>query len=366
MLKIPTVLACLGAVALAGCATVPPPSSSGSARPVAVGYVSTQGGLAAAALNPNLSGYTHINIAFANPDASGRLVVGPLACMSGPAATPASPADVRATIASAHRAGAKVLVSLGGGSVPACGGDWAALLRPDRRHALVRQIVALVDTEGLDGVDVDIEGALLTRIDAAGDFTPFAAELARAMHRRGKLLTCATASYEGGMIPVASVPSFDLVNVMAYDAVGPTWGMPGAEHAPMEQATYAMALWRSRGVAKGHLVLGVPFYGYGYGDLKGSYSYRDILAKSGGVVGGDVVGTRCAGCSYITFNGPDTLRQKARLSVEQGTGFMVWQVAGDTDDGSLIHAMDEAACAAAGGPCGRRADVAAVGAGGGE
>src|SRR3546814_7728047 len=83
-----------------------------------------------------------------------------------------------------------------------------------RRAATVAALVILGDTQGLDGVDIDIEGQLLTEIDRAGDYTPFIAALSDAMKARGKLFTCATASYEGGLIPVTSFPYFDLVIVM--------------------------------------------------------------------------------------------------------------------------------------------------------
>src|SRR3546814_2922262 len=98
-----------------------------------------------------------------------------------------------------------------------------------RRAATVAALVILGDTQGLDGVDIDIEGQLLTEVDRAGDYTPFIAALSDAMKARGKLLTCAPASYEGGMLQVTSIPYFDLVNVMSYDALGLSWGDAGAE-----------------------------------------------------------------------------------------------------------------------------------------
>ena len=76
----------------------------------------------------------------------------------------------------------------------------------------------------LDGLDIDIEGELMMRIDAAGNYTPFVRELATALHARSKLLTAATGSYPGGMVPDASLPYFDLLGIMSYDQVGPTWG----------------------------------------------------------------------------------------------------------------------------------------------
>ncbi|KQS56126.1 hypothetical protein ASG17_08835 [Brevundimonas sp. Leaf363] len=312
-------------------------------RPVLVGYIQTSH-IAERLPRIDLAAYTHINIAFANPDATGALVAadGKMTCMSSvQEGLAGSLEDIRAAVAAGHAAGAKVSISLGGGWIPTCSGNWATLLDEPMRDTVVRALVDLVERTGLDGVDVDIEGALLTQIDEAGDYTPFIAALSAELKARGKLLTCATASYEGGMIPVSSIPYFDLVNVMAYDAVGTWWGEPGDEHSPYSQAEADMALWRARGVAKDRLVLGVPFYGYGFGALKDGYDYREIAARFGDRMEGDVVGQRCATCDYITFNGVETLRRKARLAMEQGAGVMVWEISQDTDEGLLLRTLRE-------------------------
>ncbi|RZJ96705.1 MAG: glycosyl hydrolase family 18 [Brevundimonas sp.] len=310
-------------------------------RPVMVGYIQTHH-MAEALPRIDLAGYTHVNLAFANPDATGAIMAGDrMTCMSAGEGVPATLDHIRAAVSTVHAAGGKVLISLGGGQIPGCSGDWAALLGAQTRAAVVESLLALVDQTGLDGIDVDLEGELLTKIDQAGNYTPFIAELSQGLKARGKLLTCATASYEGGMIPVSSIPYFDLVNVMSYDAVGLTWGTPGDEHSSFAQAQSDMRLWRARGVARDRLVLGVPYYGYGFGALKGGYDYREILAQFGDRMDGDVVGRRCGTCDYITFNGVETLRRKARLAMQQGAGVMVWEMPQDTDDGLLLRTLRE-------------------------
>ena len=311
--------------------------------PVRVGYLPAFRGLAAVTARSDMKHYTHINIAFANPVPDGRMVDGQaMACMRGGANGAVTLAEFDAAIAAAKAAGAKVLISLGGGTIPGCSGNWAELLKPAARPAVVRNLVALADAHGLDGIDVDIEGVLLTEIDKAGNYTPFIAELGAAMRARGKLLTCATASYEGGMIPKASVPWFDLINVMSYDAIGPSWGNAGEEHASFDQAQRDLALWRKRGAARERLVLGVPFYGYGFGDYRPNYAYRDVLTEHGAAAANDVIGERCAGCSYITHNGPATLARKAALAQTEAAGIMVWEITQDTDDSALIRRLTAA------------------------
>src|SRR3546814_7343676 len=57
-------------------------------------------------------------------------------------------------------------------------------------------------------------------------------------------------------------------------------------------------LWLARGVARERLVLGVPFYGYGFGGEKANWSYRELAAAHGlNATKADVIGERCAGRS---------------------------------------------------------------------
>jgi len=326
-------------ILLAGCATTQPVGTP-PRQPVVVGYVPAFRGFDEIVERADFSPYTHINIAFVNPAPDGSLVAGDaMACMSGGAA-PVGVQAFRRSVERIRASGAKALISLGGGVIPACSADWATLLRPETRGTVVRNLLALVDTYGLDGIDVDIEGVLLTRIDNEGNYTPFIAELGAALRERGKLLTCATASYEGGMIPVNSIPWFDLVNVMSYDAIGPTWGAAADEHSTYAQAERDLALWRARGVPRERLVLGIPFYGYGFGSYRATYDIREIAAEFGeDAVRQDVIGHRCAGCSYITYNGLPTLSRKVDLAREQGAGIMVWEITQDTSENRFIRAL---------------------------
>lgn len=316
------------------------PALSIAAEPVVIGYAAVFKGLDAS-LGHDVARYTHINLAFANPDPRGALVEGDaLACMPAGDGAMLSRKALREAVAKLQAKGVKVSVSVAGGVIPQCSGEWAALLAPEMRGRTVANLVALVDEAGLDGLDIDIEGVILTAIDKAGNYTPFIAELSAALRKRGKLLTCATASYEGGMIPVASIPYFDFVNIMSYDAIGPTWGPAGAEHSPYDAAARDMALWRERGVPRERLVLGVPFYGYGFGGLQANWSYKDIAERYGeDAQHGDVIGKACDGCAYITFNTPHTIRRKAELAAEEGAGVMVWEISQDTSEGVLIDAI---------------------------
>lgn len=332
----------LAAAVMALCICSPLHAKSGP--PALVGYVPVFRGMDEALKRADLSHYTHLMLAFANPVPSGALVAREsMTCMPGGSAGMVSSAALRKLVAKAHKAGSKVLVSVGGGVIPPCSGDWAELLRPGSRDKVVRQLIALVDEHDLDGLDIDIEGVILTKIDQAGNYTPFIASLSQALKARGKLLTCATGSYEGGMVPKSSIPYFDLIGVMAYDSIGPTWGPAGSEHSPIEQAQRDLQLWIDRGASPERIVLGVPYYGYGFGSFKPTYAFRDIRAEFGKTaLEKDVIGSRCAGCSYITYNGLPTLRKKAELARQRAGGLMVWEIAQDTDDHLLVRTLKKA------------------------
>lgn len=310
-------------------------------RPVVVGYLAAFKGLDLSIARTELKSFTHFNLSFANPDADGRFIRdGHMTCMGDETGANLSVDALRKAVARLQASGAKVLISTAGGVIPGCSGDWKALLAPGRRAATVAALADLADTLGLDGVDIDIEGQLLTGLDRAGDYTPFIRALSGAMKARGKLLTCATASYEGGMIPVSSIPFFDLVNAMSYDAIGPNWGQPGTEHSSYAMAERDLDLWLARGVAPGRLVLGVPFYGYGFGGEKANWSYRDLAATHGkDATNADVIGTLCGGCRYITHNSPATIERKARLAAVQAGGVMIWELSQDTPDHALTKAI---------------------------
>ncbi len=301
------------------------------AKPVVIGYIPAFGAMKATVDTTDLSLVTHINISFLNPDASGALLKNDsMLCMPDSAGVGTTASNLRYVINKAQQAGVKVLVSVAGGVIPACSGDWSVLLRPVNRQVLVDGLIKFVDDFKLDGLDIDLEGEVLTKIDKAGDYTPFIQALSEQLKTRNKLLTCATASYEGGMIPVSSIPYFDFVNIMSYDSIGPSWGIPGVEHSTYAQAVNDVSLWKARGLSQEKLVLGVPFYGYGFGTYAANYTFKDIVTKLGSEHSDkDLIGSACANCNYVTYNGISTIKNKTRLALQNGAGIMIWELSQD-------------------------------------
>lgn len=307
-----------------------------------VGYIPSYKDIRQSIDQTQLDKLTHINLAFVNPNAAGQVTAnGNFTCMKNGAGINISGTDFKYVVDKAHAAGVKVMASVAGGVIPSCSGNWQTLLQAGNRGALVSTLIAFVDEYNLDGLDIDIEGAVLTAIDNSGNYTPFIQALSDELKPRGKLLTAATATYVGGMIPISSIPYFDFVTLMSYDAIGTSWGVPGAEHATYAAAQSHINTWISRGLSKDKLVLGVPFYGYGFGEYSGGLSFADILSRFGATAANsDLIGTACSGCSYITYNGVPTIKAKSQLAIDQGAGVMIWELSQDVNNGfSLLSTI---------------------------
>lgn len=315
-----------------------------SAQTRVIGYMAGFNDMTATVDTTDLSKLTHINLSFTNPNSSGVMVANDvLVCMPNATNGHVTGTELRYVIDKAQAAGVKVLASVAGGVIPECSGNWETLLQPENRPALVENLVKFVEDFNLDGLDVDLEGVLLTNIDNAGNYTPFIQELSVALKSKNKLLTCATASYVGGMIPTSSIQYFDFVNIMSYDAIGPSWGTPGIEHSSYAQAQEHINIWKDRGLTKDKLVLGVPFYGYGFGTYNSDYNFKNIISEFGMNAGSeDLIGTACAGCNYITYNGIPTIRAKTQLALQEGSGVMIWELSQDaTGANSLLNVIDQ-------------------------
>jgi chitinase len=267
---------------------------------------------------------THINIAFENPlNDEGDLSLNKKDSF---------------VIDKARAAGVKVLVSIGGGSASTDAklkARYFKLIGAERRAGFVAKLVEYVIANRFDGLDVDIEGPSINK-----DYGAFVTELAKAMRAKEKLLTAALSKgYGGKNVPDSALAAFDFVNIMAYDATGHWDPKTPGQHSSMAYAKESVGYWVGRGLAKDRAVLGVPFYGYGFGEAyrKRDYSYADIVAKYPGAEKVDQVG------STIWYNGIPTIKAKAKYVMDEGLGgVMIWSL--DTDvkgERSLLGAIDE-------------------------
>lgn len=267
---------------------------------------------------------THINLAFENPVNEG----GELSFNS----------KNERLIAKAHASNVKVLVSIGGGSAS---GDKALLSRyfdllaEAKRAGFVAKLADYVSAHNFDGLDVDLEGPSINQ-----DYGAFIADLSASLKAKGKLLTAALSKgYGGDKVPNSVFESFDFVNVMAYDGAGPWQPNAPGQHSSLQFAKDNITYWLGRGLPKAKAVLGVPFYGYGFGEAfrKRDYPYSEIVAGYPGAESADEIG------NTIWYNGLPTIRAKAQYVVDQGLGgVMIWSLDYDVPgDRSLLSAIAE-------------------------
>ena len=116
---------------------------------------------------------THINLAFANPDANGDLHI------DGPDPSP--------LVNAAHQHGVKVFISLAGGYLlPEWETAWNYWMQTEYRAAYIAKILQFVATHDLDGVDIDLEWQYVT--DA---YSPFVLALKDSLENAGLPMTAA-------------------------------------------------------------------------------------------------------------------------------------------------------------------------------
>ena len=238
----------------------------------------------------------------------------------------------------AHAHHVPVLLSIGGGSASedkVMAKRYATLQGDAQRKAFVAKLAEFVSQRGFDGVDVDLEGPAI-----GTDYGAFVAELAAVLKPSGKLLTAALSQgYGGDKVPDLVFAQFDFVNIMAYDATGPWDPKKSGQHSSMEFAQSNVRYWLDRGLPKTKAVLGVPFFGYGFGPAfrKDDYPFKEIVAKYPGAEDADEAG------KTIWYNGRPMMKAKAGFVKETGlAGVMIWELSQDAPgDRSLLTTIYE-------------------------
>jgi len=268
-----------------------------------------------------LNRLTHLNLAFANPNKDGKLVFD-------------GGFDIAPVVSKGHAAGLKVFVSLAGGGRPDTA-VWKSVLLPENKSSFVRHIVDYVETNSLDGVDVDIEGNLLPTIRES--YNPFVVELKQALHAKGKGITAAlgaTGVHES--ITKEAIDSYDFINVMVYDKTGIWRPEDIGPHSPYSYAEEAIVFWTGKWkVSPERIVLGVPFYGFDFTPPARYIDYREIVAGNPALAYQDAVGMRY-------YNGIPTIVKKTELAKQKLGGVMIWEIASDTaGELSLLRALEQ-------------------------
>jgi chitinase len=267
----------------------------------------------------------------------------------------------------------KLLISLEGSAA-----FFAADAQPQKREAFVASCVDLflkghlaphVTKPGLfDGFDVDWE---YPRSADAANYVALLREFRRQLdaYRPGLRLTVAVGP-SPHMYPdvdmAAAGATVDEVGVMNYDYAGP-WSKTTGMLAPLYKDTAdprdggsvdgSLAQYRAAGIPAGKLLMGLPFYGYGWqrvtpanhglfqrgqaiqgdqpyryvaGLMKSSKVYRDPVNQAPWIFNGR---------EFWTYEDAVSIAFKADYAKQQKLGgVMVWELSGDSADGSLLRA----------------------------
>jgi len=297
-----------------------------------IGYYPTWMNFPSGINNVDLAKVTHINIAFANPNSSGTLIPS-----DGVTNT-----QVTTFVTACHNKGVKVFLSIGGAGAP--GNIYKNLLSNSTNiNSFVAKIISYATTYNLDGIDVDIEGDVLDgSIVTATQYENFVTALATALHGQNKLMSAALATWFADYVTNTAASKFDWINLMSYDAYGP-WSGPGP-HSPLSLAKSDFQYWNTtKAVPSSQLVIGVPFYGYGWGTYYNSdeIGYCDIVNTYPGAENSDQVGS---GSNMISYNGINTIKQKTTYAMQNASGVMIWEIAEDcstSDSRSLLLAINQ-------------------------
>jgi len=258
--------------------------------------------------------------------------------------------------------------------------DFAYDAQPEHRKAFLDSCVNLflkghlapgVDAPHLfDGIDIDWE---YPHAADADNFLALATELRQRMDalRPGMILSIAAGPsprmYEG--LDLAAISRVaDEIGLMTYDFAGP-WMDHTGFIAPLFTAIpghagsveHTVADFRAAGVPASKLLVGIPFYGYGWrevpetanglfqegtaihGDRPYRYIqtltarstvYRDPTSQAPWLFDGD---------AFWTYEDSASIRAKADFALDQHIGgLMIWELSEDSADATLLHAAHNA------------------------
>ena len=322
----------------------------------------------------NFKLYTHLCHAFLVADADGRV-------------KPAHGVPDAGLTADAHRAGVKVLVSLGGWGYDE---QFAAMVaKPAAEERYVRSVLQMVDAANYDGVDLDWEYPD-TKAEVAG-FEHLTRRLRRELDALAKqkgrpmLLTMAASSNPGTLSWLGRdllLETMDWINVMTYDFAG-DWTDYAGHHSPLfaspkqpggrpvSSADTIRYLIDERRLPPDRLALGIPLYGRAFAVSapylstgsapkrrmpQGEYSNLERLMREQHWVRTWDDATKTPWLSapdhsvVIGYDDPESVAIKTEWAMKQGLrGVFFWQIDGDRlPDGSnpvqqaVRHALNQA------------------------
>ncbi len=264
---------------------------------------------------------TYLNLAFGNPDEEGNIIVG-------------RNVDIKPVVQKAHEANLKVFISLAGGGRPDTT-IWKTMLLPKNRTSFIRRIVQFVESNNLDGVDVDIEGNLLPYVRET--YNPFVTGLRDALHAKGKGITAALGAVRvHESVSQEALEAYDFINVMVYDKTGVWRPDDIGPHSPFSYAEEAIKFWtEEKKIPADRITLGVPFYGFDFTPPARYISFNELVRE-------DLLNAYRDSVDMKYYNSITTIVEKINLAKKSLGGVMIWEISYDIPgDMSLLRAVDQ-------------------------
>ena len=258
---------------------------------------------------------THLNIAFANPETDGTIVL------------PGNYGDLLKNVmdtARSQNSNIKIYISLaGGGFSDEIANTWKNFLASAQdRPILIDKIVSYVLDNGFDGVDLDLEWSHVT-----SGYSDFVIELRDALKAQAKGITAAYPSetkYDN--LNEAALNALDFINIMSYDYTGPWNASVPGQHSSYNHAQRGVNFWKNTiGINPSKLTLGVPFYGY---DFQNSTTVKSFTY--GSMVASDVSNSEKDNVGNKYYNGRPTIANKVKLAAQNLSGIMIWELGQDS------------------------------------
>jgi hypothetical protein len=257
-------------------------------------------------------------------------------------------ASLSAVAAKARANNARIFLGINDGSSNGTTNFKNMASTPTGRTNFIRDVMTVVRTQQLDGVDMDWEFPS-TSDGTDVTFTALMKELADSLHRDARYyLSCAITAgkYAGGYRDAIRNELFSVVdffNIMAYDDFSTT--VSYRHHSDFALAQTCLQYWiTTRGMPAAKAVLGVPAYGRPSGITQSNtvLSYRNILSQGGNAQLDSAVVSAGSFSNYtIYYNGQYTVKRKAKLAKDIAGGVMFWEKWQDAPD---ANSLLKAAC----------------------
>jgi chitinase len=275
-----------------------------------------------------------VNYAFARINALGGLAV----------EVPAKLIELRDK---AKAQSAKVFISVSGVEA-----DFATMAAtPAGRTTFINLCMNVVRQYNLDGIDMDWE---FPRTSNGTDitYTALMKQLSDSCHTNSKYyLTAAITAgkYAGSIRDAISTELLngtivDWFNIMSYDDFQTDPLYPFQHHTPLALSNTSFNYWiTTRGMPASKAVLGIAGYGRPSGMTQGVnvLSFDQIILQGGNPQLDSAIVSSTATSNYkVYYNGIATVKRKAMLAKQRGTGVMIWEKTQDVhDNNSLLKAV---------------------------